>query len=184
MLSFLPPYLTYIKVGLVVAMLAVAGYAVDRVQHNLDQAKLDQLIAADDKAALEAQTKIAQLTRQQTDLANAASQHDVEVQTRIVNHTITLTKEIPHYVSLAPTPCISYGLVRVLDAAVLQADPDALPLPAGATDDTCSPITAADLAQSVVSNYAAAQANAQQLNDLETSIRSEDQAQDAAAKSQ
>ncbi len=69
--------------------------------------------------------------------------------------TITITKEIPHYVTvetdrLFPLPC---GLVRLHDAAALAADPATLDNPSALTDGEACPIKASDLAGVIVGNY-------------------------------
>lgn len=95
----------------------------------------------------------------QVSTADATAQAKIIVQTRVIH------ERIPTYVTVH-TPCIPWSVVRVHDAAVLGVDPSTLSLPAGATDDSCSTVTAADLMAGIADNYAAARANAQQLNDL------------------
>lgn len=96
-----------------------------------------------------------------------------QVQTKIVTQTITLTEKVPVYVhDQIPVPgCVSYGLVRVLDAAALGAQPEDLPLPAGVTDDTCSPLKPSDLARGVAKNYGLARQNAGQLDGLIADVK-------------
>jgi hypothetical protein len=62
---------------------------------------------------------------------------------------------------------VPFGVVRVYDAAILGADPAALSLPAGQSDDTASPVSASLLAANAAENYAACRANAEQLKRLE-----------------
>lgn len=87
----------------------------------------------------------------------------------------TVKQKVPHHVHEPAAPraigCVTYGLIRVLDAAALGIDPDDLALPAGKSDDACAPITNADLAAAVADNYASALSNAEQLNALEADIR-------------
>lgn len=181
--AWLKPYLVYVQLGLILAMLAGFGYAVDRVQAKIDASALATVKLADAQSITAATQKVAALQVKTADLAQAAVVADNTVQTKIVTRTITLTQKVPTYVSNS-VPCISYGLVRVLDAAVLQTDPGALALPAGVTDDTCTTLTADDLAKSVVTNYGIAEQNAQQLNDLVDDVQAQDAAQDAAASLQ
>ncbi len=66
--------------------------------------------------------------------------------------TITVTKEIPRYVTVEidraySVPC---GLVRVLDAAVLSVSASELPYPAGLADDTACPVATSVLAEAGV----------------------------------
>lgn len=98
--------------------------------------------------------------------------HDVVEQTKIVDHYITVTREIPTYVhdSIA-CPGGTYGFVRVLVAAERGIAAATLPLPAGVTVDTCSPLEPSGLAADLAADLAAARGNAQQLDDLEASVR-------------
>lgn len=88
-------------------------------------------------------------------------------QARIETKTITLTKEIPVYVTAAQdrSTCITYGILRVYNDAVGQAD--AIPVPAGKSYDACSPVKASDLARGIAENFGTANDNADQLNKLE-----------------
>jgi hypothetical protein len=92
---------------------------------------------------------------------------EAAAQQKLADAKSRLSREIPLHVSSSTPFCISYGLVRVLDAASLGADPDALSLPAGQSDESCAPVTAAALAGSVAANYAVARSNAEELNALE-----------------
>lgn len=94
-------------------------------------------------------------------------------QQKIVTQTVTITKEIPAHVTPAQDArtCITYGLVRVFDAAAGGADPDTLSLPAGQSDDACAPVKASDLARSVAENYGSARDNADQLTALQGWVR-------------
>lgn len=50
--------------------------------------------------------------------------------------------------------CVTYGLVRVYDAAAIGADPAALNLPPGVSNDTCSPdVVSSALADGIVRNF-------------------------------
>lgn len=104
-----------------------------------------------------------------------AAQHETQAQATIQTVTRTIVKRIPTYVHVstpgAPVPCIPWGFVRLHDAAVLGVDPASLPNPAGQSDDACSTITYPDLAARIADNYAAARANAEQLNALEADAR-------------
>lgn len=88
-------------------------------------------------------------------------------QVQIVERFRTIEKEIPIYVQ-DDSRCITYGLIRVLDAAALGADPKDLVLPTGEHNDACAPVKASDLARNVAGNYEAAHRNSQQLGTLQT----------------
>lgn len=91
----------------------------------------------------------------------------IEVQTR------TLIKEVPRYVTAAQDArgCVTYGLVRVYDAAILGVEPSTLGLPAGQSDDACSPVKPSDLGRSLADNLGAARQNAGQLDALIANVR-------------
>lgn len=88
-------------------------------------------------------------------------------QDRIVEVFRTIEKEVSIYVQ-DTSACITYGLIRVLDAAALGADPESLLLAPGQYNDTCAPVKASDLARNVAGNYEASHRNAQQLGTLQT----------------
>lgn len=90
---------------------------------------------------------------------------DTVAQTRIATVTRIIHERIPTYVT-ARTPCIPWSVVRVHDAATLGVDPSTLSLPAGQSPDACSDVSPAAFMAGIADNYAAARANAQQLNDL------------------
>ena len=105
---------------------------------------------------------------------------DTKAQAKIVTRYKTLLKEVPTYVTKT-TPCIPWSVVRLHDAAVLGVDPSTLPLPAGQSDDDCSDVESGAFVDTVITNYRAAQANAQQLNDLIADIAAREQAVAPAA---
>lgn len=115
-------------------------------------------------------------TRAVAKVDTAAAKAEPAAQAKIATQTRTLIKEIPHYVpppvAGAPVPCVSWGLVRLHDAAALGVDPGSLQLPAGATDGTCSPFTDAQFVAEVAVNYGTARANAEQLDALEADVAS------------
>ena len=86
-------------------------------------------------------------------------------QENVVTRIVKIREEIPIYVKDDST-CITWGLVRVLDAAVHGVDPAALPLAPGESNETCADIGADTLADSIVANYGRAGENAVQLNGL------------------
>lgn len=166
-----------IAIGLVMLM---AGTAI--VTHKVDDSqylKLELKIAADHQKAVDA----ALAEQHQIDaVATKAAQDDARKQaaaTASVKRQLAEVQIHVHAISSA-SHCITYGLVRVIDAAVHGVGAGTLALPAGKSDDACAPISAADLARSVVDNYGTARANSQQLNDLEAFSRDAKAAHDKA----
>lgn len=148
----------------------LSGLGVWKITHDLNEARITRLVqnyADAERRALAAQEK--RIVAWNAANLNAAV---VEGQTQLVIlRQITNTKlEVPRYVTVHHA-CLGYGFVRVLDAAGLGVSPDQLPLPAGATDDTCSPLDPAAVAQALVSNIGECRANAEQLNALSALTR-------------
>lgn len=85
---------------------------------------------------------------------------------KIIRQTQKIIEEIPIYVQDDAT-CITWGLVRVLDAAAFSADPDSLDLPAGTANDACAGVGWRALAKTVVGNYGKFHETADQLSKLQ-----------------
>lgn len=160
----------YVAAGALSAI--VAGAGVGWTVHRLDQATIAQIQLADSQAALAATQKAAALQKAQDDISLKAAVADAQSQAKIVTQTVTVTKEIPAHVSDA-SHCITYGLVRVLNAAATGADPDAVPASPGQSDDACAPVSWRDFAGDIVADYEAGRQNAQQLDDLEDWVRAQ-----------
>lgn len=170
--SFFGGIQTYLIVGAVVAVTAAAGgaYAGYRWEHG----EVLKLQLAQAQFATEAATKAADSVRKQDTIALGAAVTEAKSQAQIVTRTVTITKEIPAYVTPAQDAvvCIPVGLARVLRAAAAGADPASLQLAPGQSDDACSDVTASEVA-GWFSDYAGtSQANAEQLNELELTIQS------------
>lgn len=80
--------------------------------------------------------------------------------------TETIVREIQTYVP-DTTGCITVGLVRVLDAAALGTNPDLLDIAPDESNGTCTDLSSAALAESVVRNYGRARDNAERLTHLQ-----------------
>ena len=129
------------------------------------QKKWDAHVAADQAAVNEAVARAVATEKKQAKADVAAAVSEAKAQERIIVRTRTIIERIPDHVS-NDSHCITYGLVRVLDAAALGVDPADLELPPGKSDDACAPVEATTLAGSVVDNYGTARQNAQQLDAL------------------
>ena len=101
---------------------------------------------------------------------------EAAAQQKLADEKSIIAKEVHRHVASNGNSrlCIPYGLVRVLDAASIGADPDAFSLPAGQSDDSCAPVAADALAANVAANYAVARANAEQLSALQAWVREEE----------
>lgn len=157
--------LTILAAAVIFTMGAASGA---RLADNHWQKKWDAHVKADKKAIDAAVAKARADERRSAQLTQTSGETQVRVQTKIVDHTVTLIKEVPKYVTVQQDArsCVSYGLVRLLDAASSGRDPADLELPAGQSNDACAPVEASALAASVVENYGIARQNAAQLDGL------------------
>lgn len=155
----------YVALGLIVSSAIGAGALV----HKFDGAKLAKVELGYKNAEVDALKKAVVIRQKQNDISLAAAVSVAASQQKIVTETQIVTKEIVRHVPVS-IPCITYGFIRVHDAAVFGVSPDTLPLPAGKSDDTCAPIGADAVAKTITENYGRARLTAEQLNDLEDFI--------------
>lgn len=154
---------TYVVLGLLV----LAGAAGWFINGAIWEAKWQKHLRADERAVAAAVQAAREDERKQLKLQSQSGDTQAKVQRKEAEAARTIIEKVPYYVRETVTvSCVSYGLVRVLDAAALGLDPAELRLPAGKSDDACTGLTPADLARSVASNYAAARADAAQLDGL------------------
>lgn len=128
---------------------------------------------ADAKAAAAAQQQATVITQKDAQLAQANGTAEAAVQQALTVHAQVITKEVPRYVTAHQdaTGCVTWGMLRVHDAAVLGVDPATVQSPGGQSDDACSTVKPSDFASAIAGNYAVANANAAQLDALEADIR-------------
>jgi len=153
---------SYVLAGCLAA--SISGYAV----HRYDEVTIQGLKMADSLAALNASEHTRLVQAQQDKLVLNHAVAEAKAQQQITTNTITITKEIPVHVP-STTACIPVGLVRLLDAAATGVNPgDVAP---GQPDDACAPVSWRSLAADLADDYGAANANAEQLNALEGTVR-------------
>lgn len=147
-----------------------SGVASWYVTHQIDAATyLRREVALHQAEQLANQVALVKERADETVIRDAAVKQAAS-QVQIVTQTLTLQKEVIRHVTVH-SPCISLGFIRVLDAEVLGVAADRLPLAAGQSDDTCSPLTADAVAERIIANYGRARQNAIQLDELEASVR-------------
>ena len=171
--SFFETYMMSFLSKLAAIVLAFAGGLC--AAHRWDEGDIESLqakiatIARDDaRAEALAVAQAAQRVKQADAISLNAAVAEAAAQQKLTGEKSRLLREVHVHVSSSTSLCIPLGLVRLLDAASLGVDPDALSIPAGQSDDTCAPVTAAHLAASVAANYAVARENAEQLEALES----------------
>lgn len=145
----------------------IGGAAYVRHEWDAGQAARAQVVAraAQDKAVSRAETVVVHQAQAQ----ETAAQHTLAAQATVI------IKRIPVYVSSSPSPpvgCVTWGMLRLHDAAVLGLSPDDLPA-ASQPDAACSSVAPSAFAATVARNYAAARANAEQLTALQRDIRAQ-----------
>lgn len=152
----------------IIGVLAVAGLAGYRYEEKVAKGQIASIQLGDAQAALSAAQQAAAIQKAQDDLSLKDAVSEASAQTRIVTRTQTIVKEVPANVTPVQDArtCVSYGLVRLHDAAALGVDPGTLPLPAGKSPDDCTSLKASDLATGIVGNYGVARQNAEQLDAL------------------
>lgn len=145
----------YIYIALFLAGLGMGGYG----GYRLEVGNLNALKLADANAMIQAvsQAKISQ-TASDTISKNLAVNLAKQTQQLQDQQKVTVI-EIPKYVTLKQdaTSCITYGLIRVLNATILQSSPDSIPLPSGKSNDSCTKINSSSLAESITDNYTQAE---------------------------
>ena len=141
--------------------------------HELAQAKALRKEFAMQEAWTKAVNAAREKERAQAQKDFDTAYDQLRAQKRIEYRYVTLNKEVPTYVTPAQDArgCVTYGLVRLLDAAALGRSPSDLDLPAGTTDDACSPLAPSALARGLLDNYAVAQQNAEQLDALIANVK-------------
>lgn len=156
--------------GLIMLLLVVAGLVGSGayVEHQVDEGTIQKMDASYAAAQASAVAASAALQKQVDDQALAAAQQETLAQAA---QTASLQQELSNVHTQAPVltkaiPCVPLALIQLLDAAVLRVPASSLAFPAGKSASSCSAITADELASSVVSNYSASNANAEQLNAL------------------
>ena len=168
-------------IGLLVIAAVIFGCGM-RLMSQLDAGSIAKY-----KATIAAQTAVVKQVTAVTSLITKDDQtKEVLVQGEIAAKTKTITMEITHYVPRpgpsVSVPCISNGMLRVHDAAVLGVDPSTILPPAASPDAACSTVAAADFMATVTINYGAARANAEQLTALQADIKARSIAVAAAGK--
>jgi hypothetical protein len=174
-IPFLTPKLA-IQAGCVIAIVGALSFGAWSVVHSIRVDAVKDIVAADTATTAKAQAEGARIDAAQSNVdAKSAEENASHQATEAQAARIIKQKVYIHVHDPAAPPrsvgCVSVGLVRLHDAAALGVDPDALPLPAGSSDDACSAVTNAELAGAISDNYAAARANAAQLNDLIANVR-------------
>lgn len=172
MFSLIPVPYNYITAAAVALAIAGAGayggYRFELGSYETLKASYAQAATkAVQKAAV--QQKTIDVSNQVKAVADTAAQAQIGATAKII------TKEIPIYVhDKISCPSLTVGLARSLYASASGSDAASLSLAAGQSDDDCSDATPTEVAGWFNSYASAARANAQQLNDLVASVKTND----------
>lgn len=155
------------------ALLLSGGY----LGYRFEAGKVAELQLQYAQAEIKARGEAAALQKAEDDVNTAVAVSEAQTQAAMATQAAQTLQEVTTYVPIQTVAlgsrvgCVPYGFIRLLDAASSGRGPSALQLPAGSSNDTCSPVDPVTLARGIVANYAAARANAEQLNTLELNIR-------------
>lgn len=163
----MPNLTIYLLVGLFSAVIAAGGgYYVAHEKGRAEMLEV-QYRMAEASALAQMDARIEQ--KRVDDIALTAAQALATTTLNIDLGTVTIIEGVERHVT-DRSACVTWGLVRVLDAAVLGRSPDDLALPAGVDENACAPTQAVALAKSVTANYGACRANAAQLDAVTTTV--------------
>lgn len=150
------------------------------VGYRWEEGTLEARVAADAQAVTVVVQKAVSRQTAESIADVKAAVADSQAQAQIITKTVTLTQKVPIYVTqTVDHPCLPVGLIRLLDAAVSEADPASLQLAPGQSDDTCADIDVDTLADQIIAWISVDQGNAQQLTDLQAWVKADHAAQEA-----
>lgn len=150
---------------------SLAAFSTGYVVHKMDLSTLNGLKLADQMAETKAVQLAAKMTAASDKVSLDAAVAEAQAQQKIVTNTITITKEIPVYVTAkSDANCIlPNGAIKLLDAAGLGADPATLSGAAGELNDAPSGISLSQAVALLAANLG--NGNAEQLSVLQAWVR-------------
>jgi hypothetical protein len=157
-----------LKVGLISA--AIAAGAAWYIRGNIADGDIAAVRLELERGTAKAVKEAVDIAIRGAEFANRASGALANVSMNIEIAGSAILVEVPRYVT-KDQACITYGFIRVLDAAAHGVDPATLNLPAGKSDGTCAPLEPAVVASKLVANITAAKLNAEQLDALSAVVR-------------
>lgn len=150
------------------AAIGAAGAAY--LTHAVMVGQIDSLKLANASATTAAVRSAAAQQHQIDGIALVDAVAEAQAQNHIVTQTQVVTKEIPVHVPTT-VACVPLGLIRVLNDAALGRDPSVATDAPGQPDDACASVSWRSIAADLTDDYFAGNANAEQLNALESSVR-------------
>lgn len=178
MISFVKNGLAFaggLRLNLVTAAvcLAVGGVAGGQVVRLIKNGEISRLERDQAELQVRAIREAVARTQEQARITTQASQRAAENQAKVEIRYHTLRQKVPVYVTREADAraVVPLGAIRLLDAAAAGADPDGVSFAAGKSHDVAAGVELSTLVGVVVANYGVANANAQQLSDLQEWIR-------------
>lgn len=159
-----------LKALIFLGMMSISAITSGVITHKVDNARYVALELNYEKAQATAVAAAQAEQKRLDDIATAAAQREAANQSRLAAQAQAALTEVEKHVQ-SNIHCVTWGLVRVLDAAAQGTTTSSLPAPAGKPDGACASVDALPLARSVVANYFTANANAEQLNALIANLR-------------
>ena len=175
------PGFTWVKFAVVALALVGAGSAGAYAGYRWEHSAVLSIELADAQARGKALVIAAENQKAQDTVDMSAALAEAAAQTKIVTQTVTITKEIPRYVTVHQDAivCVPVGLARIMRASSAGADPAAIELAPGQSDDACSDLTATEVAGWFSDFAGASRANSEQLTALEAWIIANHAAQES-----
>lgn len=134
--------------------------------HKIDAASYEALVAANAQAVTKAVTEAKSIQAATDKVSLDAAVAEATAQQKIIAQHNATTMEITRYVKVG-TPCVSYGLVRLLVSSGIGSDTSNLNTGPGKPNNACAPVDAVAFGTAIIDDFSNAKANAEQLNALE-----------------
>lgn len=157
-----------LALGAVIAFGAASG-AGAYVTHQVDLATLNALKLADAKAQIKAVKQAKDLQARQDKTAMDGAVSEAYAQGKLDGAAQSIPHEVIKHVT-DHMPCVTLGLVRVLNGYALGHGAADESIAAGQPDDACSPVPWRSFASDIADDYVTGLKNAEQLNALEANV--------------
>jgi hypothetical protein len=148
---------------LAVVTLGIGAGAAGWTTHKVDQSFYDELVIKDKDAQIAAVNLAIANQKNQDELNKDAAVKEAAAQQSIEDKSHVIVQKIPTLVSDTST-CITFGLLRVLNAAA--ANGDVASLTGSQSDDACAGVSWRSFASDLADDYRIGNKNSEQLNAL------------------
>ena len=153
------PTLEEIKLALIAVAILGACALTGHFVHQVDLAKLEKVELQYKQAEADAQAAAKAEQAQLDKAAHDADAAELAQQKAMLADAQTRLSQVSKHVATGRAACITWGMIREIDASLLGVDSDTLPMPAAKTDASCASRDAIDFITSIVGNFEIAQRN-------------------------